>query len=933
MYPVRSIRLAVKTASGVLRRFPISSRVRLVRMVIGVALVVAHAGPTHRPANAAIGFTELARFDLSLTASATGAAYIGSNPIAVAWNGSRLWVAGYNGTGAAGSTSIIEITNATQQGFVSPTYSNPFGTINSVPNSRGYTGLAISGTILGASLDLGANSPDGIQAFSTYNEKLWNLSASGTNAANVGTTRGMAGPAFDPGFQGNPAQGSGLAWVTQTQGRRFLNDSVSGSTIYTVSGATAPAGSQPGMIIASTQTTWRDIAFNPATGDLYARRDGNVTQSIRTGSNALGTSTPTNLFTAASVTNNFGTNLAYLNAVNHGTTGDFLLFNDRTSTASGQALESVVKLITTSGSSVGLTWSFLSGSTPAAGNALYDFSWDSGSQTFALMDFSNMSVSIFAGPNPVPPPSPKSLVWNTANGTWSSTVANWTTGTGGTFAFTDLDSATFNSTTGGSITCAGLLLPSGVTVSAASGTYALTTSAGNQLTGSFGLVKSGNGVLILSGPNSYTGTTALQGGILRVADDAAFGTGVLVLQSGTLSSSNASPRTIANQVSLSGSAVLGGGAGTGALTFTGAVDLQGGTRRVSTVADVVMSGVISNGGLTKAGPGILSMTGENMYTGTTTVSAGVLQIGNGGTSGSVAGNIINNATLVFQRADSVTYSGTLSGNGVLLKQGAGALTLTSAHVFAGSTSVANGTLAFSGSGGLPSSSVLSVGASAVLDVSGVSAGWRLNSGQRLTGEGAVVGPAVGAVGSIVNPGSIGGVGRLTMTDGISLLGDLVIDISGSDIDLLDASGGVLSIDSATVTFNEVSPATGVLVFATYSSLSGGAFAMINGLPPGFLIDYNYLSGKQIALVAVPEPSTCGLATIGCAGAGLFWARRRREQRTRRRRVGRGAIALAFVAAGSSTVSAEVISATTPKASPSIRRCGSRVRTSATRPSR
>ena len=45
-------------------------------------------------------------------------------------------------------------------------------------------------------------------------------------------------------------------------------------------------------------------------------------------------------------------------------------------------------------------------------------------------------------------------------------------------------------------------------------------------------------------------------------------------------------------------------------------------------------GVVSGtGSLTQAGPGTTILTGANSYTGTTTISAGTLQIGNGGTTG------------------------------------------------------------------------------------------------------------------------------------------------------------------------------------------------------------------------------------------------------------------------------------------------------------
>jgi hypothetical protein len=230
----------------------------------------------------------------------------------------------------------------------------------------------------------------------------------------------MAGPDFDPGYQGVAGQGSGLGWTTQGVGRRLLNNSSSGTPIYVSATTAAFMASWPtaalGMIVNTnpTSTTWRDVGFDPSTGDMYMRNQNGLTRTNRTGANTdadPNTSTASQsalIWTQGTPGNNVATNLGFMNSVVSSTVGPFsnpysgslLVFNDRSSTASGQAWTSVIKFTTTSGSSITPNWTFLS--TPASGNAAYDFEWDSTSQTLAVVDYANRNVSLFSTAVPEP---------------------------------------------------------------------------------------------------------------------------------------------------------------------------------------------------------------------------------------------------------------------------------------------------------------------------------------------------------------------------------------------------------------------------------------------------------------------------------------------------------------------------------------------------
>ena len=92
----------------------------------------------------------------------------------------------------------------------------------------------------------------------------------------------------------------------------------------------------------------------------------------------------------------------------------------------------------------------------------------------------------------------------------------------------------------------------------------------------------------------------------------------------------------------------------------------------------------------RPGPGTTVLTGSNTYTGGTLINNGVLQIGNGGASGSIVGNVLDNGTLIMNRFDNPTLSTSISGSGSLVQQGGGTLTLTGSNTYTGGTWIPRG---------------------------------------------------------------------------------------------------------------------------------------------------------------------------------------------------------------------------------------------------
>lgn len=178
-------------------------------------------------------------------------------------------------------------------------------------------------------------------------------------------------------------------------------------------------------------------------------------------------------------------------------------------------------------------------------------------------------------------------------------------------------------------------------------------SFAGAVSGSGALRKLGNGTLILSGLSTYTGGTTISAGTLR----------------GNTSNLQGN---IVNNATLAFDQTTDG-------TFAGAVS--------------------GTGELRKLGNGTLTLDATNTYSGGTTINSGTLSIGAGGTTGSVLGNIVNNASLVFNRADAITYSGIISGIGDLTQTGSSTLILTGNNTYSGGTYNTSGATLSIGNGG------------------------------------------------------------------------------------------------------------------------------------------------------------------------------------------------------------------------------------------
>jgi autotransporter-associated beta strand protein/T5SS/PEP-CTERM-associated repeat protein len=206
-------------------------------------------------------------------------------------------------------------------------------------------------------------------------------------------------------------------------------------------------------------------------------------------------------------------------------------------------------------------------------------------------------------------------------------------------------------------------------------------SLAGRITGSGSLIKYASGtVTLLDNTNSYAGLNTIDSGILSgatladIGADSAFGRGSFAIYNGGWLQYTGGTASTNRTITLP--------AGQGAVTVT------------NSNASLTMSGLISGpGSFAKIGSGTLILAGNNTYTGGTTISAGNLQIGDGGSTGSIPGNIINNSILSFNRTGALSLAGRITGSGSLIKYASGTVTLLdNTNSYAGLNTIDSGIL-------------------------------------------------------------------------------------------------------------------------------------------------------------------------------------------------------------------------------------------------
>jgi len=437
-----------------------------------------------------------------------------------------------------------------------------------------------------------------------------------------------------------------------------------------------------------------------------------------------------------------------------------------------------------------------------------------------------------------------SIIMGAAGSAAGGSGANAITFTGGanTLTFT-------NATTGltGNI---------GVTGSLTFDQSGIDATVSNSITDSGSVVKTGTHAITLSGVNTYTGGTTINGGVLSVAADANLGanTGGLAFGGGTL-------RLGANFNLASTRAI--------------ALNAGGGTFDTNGFNTTVSQAITGSGGLTKAGAGTMTLAGASGYAGATTINGGTLQAGAAGAfAAGGAFTVASGAAL-----DLHTFSqsiGSLAGAGTVTNSGIGAATLTTggdnmSTTFSGAiqngtsvlglTKTGTGTLTLSGANSYSGATTVSAGTLMVNSGIASSSGVTVNAGARLAGIGTVAATTINSGGTFApgsgTPGSSMNVaGNLAFQSGALYL--VQVDPSNASRANVTAGGTATLAGTAVATFAPGSYVTrNYTILSATGGLGGSTFDALatNNLPAGFAARLDYTNSDVNLNLTATLPTT------------------------------------------------------------------------------
>lgn len=364
-----------------------------------------------------------------------------------------------------------------------------------------------------------------------------------------------------------------------------------------------------------------------------------------------------------------------------------------------------------------------------------------------------------------------------------------------------------------------VILSSNTVLSSASAAEKLTFTG--IVSGSGSLTKSGPGELVLSASNTFNGLLTLSAGKTTFASGG-LGGGNLAISGSTLVWDSGNTQDISNRTITFGD---------NPVTF----DTNG-----NDVSLANSFGGSGNAGLTKTGLGKLTIANEGSFNGDTTIAGGSLQIGSGGTTGELLGNIVNNGALIVSRSDTPLFPSVISGTGSLEVTGGGTIQLSSVNTFSGSTTISNGGIVLLNSLALQNSTLnYNVGGGTISFDTLTAATFGGLSGDKsiLLENSATPTPAAVAL-------TVGGNNSTTTYDGV---------LSGAGASLTKAGTGSLTLTAAQT-------------YDGATTINGGEIILDSGAA---LVGSALNTGGTGRLQVVDGSSTQPVANLGVGSGGLY----------------------------------------------------------------